>query len=211
MFTSYKYNGNSVVDYMMASENLLSQVLYFNVGLNRPRLSDHSKISCKIMANYSIQCKSSNLLPFPAKYKWTETSSESFKDALCSCAIKQKIKDFENLDVSSSTEILVDKLENIIIATADFSLRKKVLRIINLLKSGTTLSFIKCADYLDQKGHLYAKYPSDPFIRGSYYKFRKLYVKSCKRKRKEYKGHVIEKLERPKSLLETFRGFKKRR
>ena len=39
-------------------------------------------------------------------------------------------------------------------------------------------------------------YPSDPFIRGSYYKFRKLYVKSCKRKRKEYKGHVIEKLER---------------
>ena len=38
---------------------------------------------------------------------------------------------------------------------------------------------------LDQKGYLYAKCPSDPFVRGSYYKFRKLYVKSCKRKRKE--------------------------
>ena len=199
MFTSYKYNGNSVVDYMMASENLLSQVLYFNVGLNRPRLSDHSKISCKIMANYSIQCKSSNLLPFPAKYKWTETSSESFKDALCSCAIKQKIKDFENLDASSSTEILVDKLENIIIATADFSLRKNVKKSSKNNKSSKKwydTELYKMRRYLDQKGHLYAKYPSDPFIRGSYYKFRKLYVKSCKRKRKEYKGHVIEKLER---------------
>ena len=28
---------------------------------------------------------------------------------------------------------------------------------------------------LDQKGYLYAKCPCDPFIRGSYYKFRKLY------------------------------------
>ena len=47
----------------------------------------------------------------------------------------------------------------------------------------------------DQKGYLYAKCPCDPFDRGSYYKFRKLYVKSCKRKRKEYKDQIIEKLE----------------
>ena len=73
MFTSYKYNGNSVVDYMITSESLLSQVLYFNVSLNKPRLSDHSKISCKIMADYSMQCKPDILLPFPVKYKWTET------------------------------------------------------------------------------------------------------------------------------------------
>ena len=38
MFTSYKYNGNSVVDYMLVSENLLSQILYFNVAANIPRL-----------------------------------------------------------------------------------------------------------------------------------------------------------------------------
>ena len=48
---------------------------------------------------------------------------------------------------------------------------------------------------LDQKGYLYAKCPSDPFVRGSYYKFRKLYVKSCKLKRKEYKSQIIDKLE----------------
>ena len=85
---------------MNRSESLLSQVLYFNVSLNKPRLSDHSKISCKIMADYSMQCKPDILLPFHVKYKWTETSSQSFKDALCSCSIKQKILNFENLDTN---------------------------------------------------------------------------------------------------------------
>ena len=35
MFTLYKYNGNSVVDYTIMSESLLPQILYFNVSLNR--------------------------------------------------------------------------------------------------------------------------------------------------------------------------------
>ena len=48
---------------------------------------------------------------------------------------------------------------------------------------------------LDQKGYLYAKCPSDSFVRDSYYKLRKLYVKSCKLKLKEYKSQIIEKLE----------------
>ena len=198
MYTSYNYNGNSVVDYMIASESLISQVLYFNVSLNKPRLSDHSQISCKILANFSMRGESVPLLPFPVKYKWSEASSERFKDALCSCSIKQKILDLENLDANSSTDTLIGKLENIIIATADISLRKKCKK-----KSKKRHNPKKWYDYelynmrrkLDQKGFLYAKYPCDPFVRGSYYKFRKLYVKLCKRKRKEYKGQIVEKLE----------------
>ena len=123
MFTSYKYNGSSVVDYMITSESLLSQILYFNVSLNKPRLSDHSKISCKIMAN-------------------------------------------------------------IIFAAADVSLKKKITK--RLKKRQTSKKWYDCELYkmhrmLDQKGYLYAECPSDPFVRGSYYKFRNLYVKSCKR------------------------------
>ena len=67
MYMSYNYNGNSVVDYMIASECLLSQVLYFNLSLNKPRLSDHSHVSCKILANFSMGLESVPLLPFPVK------------------------------------------------------------------------------------------------------------------------------------------------
>ena len=56
MFTSYKCNGKSVVDCTIASGRLLPQVLSLGVSLNQPRLSDHSKISCTIMDNYSRHC-----------------------------------------------------------------------------------------------------------------------------------------------------------
>ena len=77
------------------------------------------------MADYSMQCKPGILLPFPVKYKWTETSSQSFKDALCSCSIKQRISNFKNFDTNSSSDVLLDDLENIIFAAANVSLKRK--------------------------------------------------------------------------------------
>ena len=62
------------------------------------------------------------------KYKWTEASLQSFKDALCSFSIKQKILNFENLDANSSSDVLLDNLENIIFAAADVSLQKKITK-----------------------------------------------------------------------------------
>ena len=70
---------------------------------------------------------------------------------------------------------------------------------------------------LDYKGKLYAKYPNDPLVRGSFYKFRKKYNKLCKFKRKRYKADLIDKLDNlfendPKaywSLLDELRENKR--
>ena len=40
-------------------------------------------------------------------------------------SIKQRILNFENLDANSSSDVLLDNLENIIFAAADVSLKKK--------------------------------------------------------------------------------------
>ena len=90
-YTSYNYNGKCVVDYMLASENLLSQVLYFNVGLNIPRLSDHSKICCKIVANFLPNPNVDKLQPFSAVYKWSSISADNFTDALSSNSVNAKL------------------------------------------------------------------------------------------------------------------------
>ena len=126
MYTSYKYNGNSVVDYMIASENLLIQILYFNVGLNIPRLSDHSKLSCRIMANYCSEPGTRKLIEPPPKYKWSSISASAFQDALCTKHIKLKIKDLENSDQDSSIDLLFRKLHGIILSAADLSLKKEI-------------------------------------------------------------------------------------
>lgn len=154
MYTSYKYNGNSVVDYMITSEHLLPQLLYFNVILNKPRLSDHSRICCKSIANYFLQKSESTLITFPTTYKWSSTSADSFKDALCSSVLKQMISDFESLDKDLSTDLLLSKLDDIFITDANVSLRKKVKQnYLNSrwLKSSTTQIFINCAKCLPKK------------------------------------------------------------
>lgn len=44
-FTSFQYNGNSVVDYCLISNSFARSVLYFNVNEHLPILSDHAKIN----------------------------------------------------------------------------------------------------------------------------------------------------------------------
>ena len=48
---------------------------------------------------------------------------------------------------------------------------------------------------LDHKGKLFAKYPTDPFVRGNFYKYRKSYSKLCKFKRQKYKSDLVDKLD----------------
>ena len=187
MYTSYNYNGNSVEDYMLVSENLLSQVLYFNVGLNIPRLSDHSKICCKIFANFFPNLHLDKLKPFSPVYKWSSIAADNLRDALCSNPVKCKINDLEHLKGDYSVDQLFTKLNNIIITAADMSLRKKQGKKWKGRKSKKWFDgdLYKMHKLLDQKGHLYATHPNDPYIHGSFYKLRKMYVKSCKQKRKE--------------------------
>ena len=186
MYTSYNNNGNSVVYYMLVSENLLSQVLYFNVGLNIPQLSDHSKICCKIFANFFPNPYLDKLKPLSLVYKWSSIAADNFKDALCSNTVKCKINDLEHLKGDFSVDQLFTKLTDIIITAADMSLRKKQGKNRKGRKSKKWFDgdLYKMRKLLDQKGHLYATHPNDPYIRGSFYKLRKMYVKSCKQKRK---------------------------
>ena len=54
-YTCYKYNGNSVVDYFIYSEDLFEDILSFRVADAIPRLSDHSLISMKMSSIYVPQ------------------------------------------------------------------------------------------------------------------------------------------------------------
>ena len=50
-YTSFQYNGNSVVDYCIVSESLIKDVIYFHVHVHLPYLSDHAKLFLKLKAS----------------------------------------------------------------------------------------------------------------------------------------------------------------
>ena len=48
---------------------------------------------------------------------------------------------------------------------------------------------------LVRKSVSYSKYPDDPVIRGSYFKFRKMYSHACKKKKRAFQRDILEKLD----------------
>ena len=114
---------------------------------------------------------------------------------------------------------IVANFSNILISAANKSLKKWKTRKekTNTNKKWFDLDLIKMRKTLDHKGKLFVKYPSDPFVRGNFYKYRQSYSKWCKFKRKKYKSDLVDKLDNllendPKtywSLLDELRNNKR--
>ena len=74
-FTSFQPNGNSIIDYGIASQSLFQHVISFRVGDFKPWLSDH----CPIEFNLDIRkaCKeidsNEQFDPLPSKWYWDGT------------------------------------------------------------------------------------------------------------------------------------------
>ena len=95
-FTCIKPTGNSVVDYVIVSEDLVSKTLYFKVSDFISTLSDcHCMLSFGILATYtSNEIVKTNYESFPGRYKWDKLSAEKFQKALTSEECTKMIDEF---------------------------------------------------------------------------------------------------------------------
>ena len=197
-YTSYQYNGNSVIDYGLVSEEQMSNVLYFHVDEPILRLSDHSKISVRIFANFFQDEHKQNLKDFPEQFKWDDFSPQLFYNELQSGEIMDRLHDVLDMQISNTVEVndIVDKFSEILYSAGNKCLRKKKIRKSKFKrnKKWFDLDLLKMRKTLDFKGKQFAKYPNDPIVRGSFYRYRKLYSKLCKFKRKQYKANLIDQL-----------------
>lgn len=129
-FNSFQYNGNSVVDYCIASRNILTNVLYFHVHDHIPMLSDHAKITLQLIANFQEVHTTEKAKPMPDVYLWQKESSLLFQQALSSDDVQQKISKFmdkafvsPNIDKAISDQALGD-FNDIIYTACSKSLKK---------------------------------------------------------------------------------------
>lgn len=123
--TCFQYNGNSVVDYCVVSDELFDKVLYFQVENHIPFLSDHAKLNVKLYAKFKTVNIESTLLDMPTSWKWTDTSSLDFKIALSSIEIKQKIESFDS-DPLQNVDQMVTNLNDILYTACNKSMKKKL-------------------------------------------------------------------------------------
>ena len=85
-FTCIKPSGSSVVDYVIMSENLLKNTLYFQVSDFIPTLSDcHCKLSFGLLTSYFVDTSQNdniNRSIFPGRYIWSASIGQKLCDTL---------------------------------------------------------------------------------------------------------------------------------
>ena len=106
-YTCYTYNGQSSVDYCMASPKLFDKIKTFSVGLIQPTMSDHCPITATIEVQTSCQTQSNEYLFIdrPKKIPWDKDIAFRFENLLQTNEFKDKIETLMNESCSNQCEI----------------------------------------------------------------------------------------------------------
>ena len=123
-YTCYKWNGQSVVDYCLASPGVYNKISSYQVHDFIPQLSDHCPISLKLetevheisLSNYA---KSQELLQNPKKLNWSLKIKDNFEAIIQSNEAKLFLSNFaqngikpEKESIDSATDFFTDFLVN---------------------------------------------------------------------------------------------------
>ena len=222
-YTSFQYNGNSVVDYCIVSEGLIEHVLYFHVHDHIPHLSDHAKLSVKLSASIPESSGFSENITchqMPKSYKWFKDSPFLFQRAFDTDDVKQLVRKFMESSFAIDNDVLsidqaVENFNSIIYTACSKSLKQSKGVSNRKCKSKKWFDYdlFKMRRECIRKSALYSRYPNDPTIRGSFFKFRKLYNRCCKKKCKEFKTTLITQLDNmyendPEAYWKLLKGLK---
>lgn len=202
-FTCFNVHGQSVVDYTIASEELLQHIIIFRVSSFNHLLSDtHCKLSFKLWASYDVDNTYANerLRAMPQQYLWDKNSADKFRTYFSNADIAQKLIDFNRSCNTSDLDIDIccSNFENIILSAADKTLRRpktcsKSGKKINQKWFDADLQILRSR--LLSKGRLMSKFPFDPGIKGNYYKLYRQYNKMRKFKKRTFKQTILNQLD----------------
>ena len=83
-YTCLKWNGNSVVDYLLTSKSIFDQVPTFKVGTFHPILSDHFPLVYNLEVPHNLdEIKKESLLnKAPRNFFWSDSETAKFLSSL---------------------------------------------------------------------------------------------------------------------------------
>jgi exonuclease III len=200
-FTSFHYNGSSVIDYCIVNSEFYTKIVYFKV-LDPTHVSDHASIAvCMNITNNIIpECNKQCYNKFPKGFKWNE---DSYADALNLKQFKARIIMMCTTDYRNNTDgitSLCTELSSVITDAARCSLkRRKEPHIVkcNVRQAkwyNNNLYVLK--NEVLHIGKLLKKYPKDPHIRGRFIVRKKYYKQACRKAKRAHMKSLAVELDR---------------
>ena len=216
-FTCYKDKGSSVVDYVILSEDAVKDVAFFHVGDFYGSISDHCYVSSALRVNSTIQIvNKESSMPFPSRFLWDERNIFDFQLAFNQDVISNMFTNV--MDENVSIDSMISKINDIYYNVAGRTLKKAVHKRNKkkTVKRWFDKSLYSLKSHVCYLSRLLQMYPNDPQVRGSFFRGLKFYNKERKRKRRQFKQNLLNKLDdlkenNPKGywkLLESLKEIK---
>ena len=202
-FTCITPRGNSVIDYMIASEDLLRRTVSFSVGLHT-EFSEH----CPIFASFSFNIQTEEVLcnedgdlfPHKARYIWSDGSHDRYIMALLSTKSQDKLAKFLTESYGTSKKDANDAantMADIIILAGEASLKVKRPRKKTNYKKNKSWFDRECKNIQVEMKTLAKLLKHAPYDKHLYslYSTKRLQLKKlCKLKKRSLKNNILNSL-----------------
>lgn len=201
--TCHKYNGSSVVDYMLASSQFIKNVRDFKVHSYYDSISDHCMVSANI--NISPEHKTPEeikLLPAPDKLVFDNTTINAYQKLLTSNETRQKVQNIKHLKNNCNETLIETQLQQINDLLHETANRAGVIR--RRMKSKKSKNIRKAKwhnhSFAQQKRDLcklsndMVNNPYDLEIRHRFFSKRKQVRRANKQLKRTYMNTLVEKL-----------------
>ena len=124
-FTSFQWNGNSVVDYVITQASFFDNISTLQVGQFIPWLSDHCNLTYKLSFKHDMNRKQNDptvkLSDLPTRYIWNSLSKERFDAHLQTDTFKNIFENIVTFEGEKNSEKIVKTLTESILRCAESS------------------------------------------------------------------------------------------
>ena len=206
-FTSFQWNGNGLVDYVITSKNLFSSILSLNVGNFKPWISDHCALHYKFQSDIVIPkatSDNSGLHPQPDRFYWDNESTQIFLKYLKSEEATTRFKTIQEIDNANNMIAEInDALKTFAIKCKIKISKSRVIKPTNI----NPWYDKECLNIKLEIGRLAKQLKRDPFnksIKESLYVVKRSYKNIVKRKKKNYQSEIMNQLNSTKKSSKFF-------
>ena len=202
-FTCHTYNGSSVVDYTIVSQNLFSSLSHFSVS-SLTEFSHHSFLSFALKAETPDLSGDSSieLTSHPIAFKWNEHCREVLLDIFNSDEVNDHLDTL--LNPSNDNDLDINSLVNDFTEIITKASRKCIPLKKQKKKSSKTRvtqkqkwfdnNCYRLKRELRNLGKLISTQPNDPFIRHMFFTKKKEYKKLIRKLKRKFHSETLNKI-----------------
>jgi hypothetical protein len=201
--TCYSHTGQpSVIDYMLASVNMLSSVDHFHVH-DPNDISIHCMLSTTLSTGYFHTVQTNVPVNQQRKYLWSNVDSQKFISAISAPDVVSRVHSLLLSDSSNSTvDNVISELSEIITNAADKAGIRQKRAVTNKApkkkkrnKNWYDRDCKSMRRQLKTDGRRLHRNPFDPNLLNKFRYSRKMFKKLLNRKKKDYKQGILGQLE----------------